>query len=300
MKKFLAILFILPVLALGFESFTPLTQPAEAARLGGGRSFGSRPNFSRPAPQRNVQQPAQQPRTGTAGAAAAPRPGLGGFLGPLLAGSMLGALFFGGAFSGIGMVDILIIGLAVYMLTRMLRRFGSAAAGQARSGSAASAGTYGNAQQYNKTATGGDMWGSLRSAPDTSGVSSAAFGVELPKGFDLPKFMEGAKIMYARMQGSWDKRDLEDISQFTTPGMYREIKEQAANDPTPSRTDILTLNAQIYGFEANGTDESIAVYFDALVREEAGKPADNAREVWTFTRTKGGTWKLDGIQQVEA
>ncbi len=288
MKKFLAVLFILPMLAMGFEAFTPtMTQEANAARLGGGRSFGGRPSYNRaaPAPQRSAQ-PGQQSATG---APMGMRGGMGGFLGPLLAGSMLGALFFGGAFSGIGFADILMIGLVILLVTRLRRRPTPAPAGASRHGGATQGGL-GN---------GPDAWSALRDNRSTSGVSSAASGLRLPDDFDVEKFVEGAKMMYARMQESWDKRDLEDIAQFTTPGMYKLVEAQAQEDPTPSRTDILTLNGVVYGFERDGADENVSVYFDALLREYADQGADNAREIWHFIRLDGGNWKLDGIQQVE-
>lgn len=291
MKK-IALIFILPFLLGGAFEIIPtlpdLSSSAEAARLGGGRSFGSRPSFNRSAPAPSpARQGMQQQAPG--GAAAPVRGGLmGGMLGPLLAGSMLGALLFGGAFSGISMVDILMIGLLVWMLMRILRGRRPAPARADQSA------------HYRQNTGQTDAWAHLR---DNTGAQSAASahapGFTPPTGFDQEKFMEGARLMYSRMQESWDKRDLDDIRQFTTPAMFKLIEEQAAEDPTPSSTTILTMQAYPYEFKTEGGEELIAVYFDALLREYTDRDAENAREIWHFSRKHNDTWKLDGIQQVE-
>lgn len=291
MKK-LAIILVLPfLLSTGFELLPLLPDPtpvAEAARIGGGRSIGSRPSFNRPAP---APAPSRQPgpAQNAPGAAAMARGGfMGGMLGPLLAGSLLGALFFGGAFSGIGMADIVVIMLGVWMISRLLRSRRAAPAHDSR-----------QAQQQD----GGysDAWSHLRSGQNQPGPQMyASSGFTPPAGFDQEKFMEGARMIYSRMQESWDKRDLGDIRQFTTPAMFKLIEEQAKDDPTPSATTILTMSAQPHEFRVETGEEMISVYFDVLLREYQDRDAENAREIWHFTRPKGqGTWKLDGIQQVE-
>ena len=101
--KIKAILTML--IMLGGACMYALPDTADAARLGGGRSFGSRPSMSQPAQapsamqrqstqQRQQAAQAQQPqRKGFLG-------GMGGLLGGLLAGSLIGSLLFGGGFNG--------------------------------------------------------------------------------------------------------------------------------------------------------------------------------------------------------
>lgn len=302
MKKTL-LLLILPLL-LGGVTFVLLETPqAEGARLGGGRSFGGGPSFSRPVqPPRNDLFRQNQPAQGSLAGAQARSGGLlggrGSFLGPLLAGSLLGALLLGGAFSGLGMADLLLVALLIFAASRLLRRRPSPAPAGA----------------YSRSASGSDSaWDMLRGGPAASAGASAAKlsktsgGLEndpengasqLPSGFDQDKFLAGAKLMYARLQESWDKRDLEDIAEFTTPAMFKEIQSQSLEDPEPSRTEVLTLEASLCNFGLDQGRELVAVYFDALLREHAGQGAENAREVWTFTRAGAkGNWKLHGIQQ---
>lgn len=291
MKKF-AIILVLPfLLSSAFELVPVLPDPtpvAEAARIGGGRSIGSRPSYNRSAPAPSRQPGPAQNAPGSAGMA--PRGGfMGGMLGPLLAGSMLGALFFGGAFSGIGMADIAIIMLGVWMISRLLRSRRSAPAHDSRQASQQRDGAY------------SDAWSHLRSGQNPTGPQmNTSPGFTAPAGFDQQKFMDGARMIYSRMQESWDKRDLDDIRQFTTPGMFKLIEEQAKEDPTPSRTTVLTMSAQPHEFQVQAGEEMISVYFDVLLREYEDRNAENAREIWHFARPTGqGTWKLDGIQQVE-
>ncbi|MDR1243195.1 MAG: 39S ribosomal protein L45 [Deltaproteobacteria bacterium] len=310
MKKFLLLLFFPLLLAGSFVAVNEfLPDSAEAARFGGGRSFGGGSfNRSAPAPLRQPGIPSRNPSGNTAqnpSAGFAPG-GMGGMMGGLLAGSMLGALLFGGAFSGIGGMDLLLLGAAVFLVLRLLRsRRQSAATATAQS-------NYSGRSAYDSPA---DPWGKLRQ--DGGRKASAAFtGSEheeaftLPAGFDLEDFMKGAKIMFTRMQESWDKRDLEDIALFTGKTVLREIERQAAEDPEPSTTDILMINARLLDFKQNetndggaGTRDRAAVYFEVLLREEQNQETHEVREIWHFIRrTDGaepGRWKLGGLQQVE-
>ena len=116
--KIKAILTML--IMLGGACMYALPDTADAARLGGGRSFGSRPSMSQPAQapsamqrqstqQRQQAAQAQQPqRKGFLG-------GMGGLLGGLLAGSLIGSLLFGGGFSGGGIMDILLLGILLFV-----------------------------------------------------------------------------------------------------------------------------------------------------------------------------------------
>lgn len=301
MKKFL-LLAVLPlllstsVLTVSEIVFTP--QQAEAARFGGGRSFGTRPPVQQPrqaAPQQGMQQGAQ--RGGMLG---------GGMLGGLLAGSMLGALFFGGAFSGLGMADVFVILLLVFALSRLLR----GRAQQQQRQAAASGGRYGNADDTGFARSGqagladqggSDFWNRLRSEPERSG--EAVFPpsrLNLPAGFNEKEFINGAKLMFNRLQESWDVRDLDDIAEFATPGVLREIERQADEDPSPSHTEIMQLEAELADYGQAGATDTAAVLFTALLRESQDENVHEVSEVWHFTRGRkqDETWKLDGIQQV--
>jgi Uncharacterized protein conserved in bacteria len=120
-------------------------------------------------------------------------------------------------------------------------------------------------------------------------------------GFDREEFLRGAKMLYTRLQESWDKRDVDDIATFTTQAILSEVKAQAQADPAPSQTEILLVNASLVSAVRDGNDDVVTVFFDVLLREnqDADTPSQ-VRELWHFIRPSGSTqsWRLDGIQQV--
>lgn len=305
---------------------------AEAARLGGGRSFGGRSTYSRsyskPVPPSSgyaqpgqTQGPAQmaQPRPATAPPLGATQPSMfsrmGWGLGGLVAGGLLGSMLFGGgmggwgAGGGIGLLDILLIGLVIFFAVKLLRR-----RKQEQGGSQAGAGDdQAPTASEDARSRAEQSWDALRSqpAPGASGgfgpgVAPAGAGPEpvVPPGFNVPEFLEGAKSVYARLQHAWDRRDLADIALFTTPEVLEEIRRQSVADPGPSKTELLLINARLLEFKEEPGDTVVSVLFDVLMREAASEDRPKqVREAWHFSRPTGNleaNWRLEGIQQLEA
>jgi len=286
---FFAVLFT-GILALG-------TWDADAARFGGGKSFGGKSSMSKPAappspaPGMNRAAPGQT-APGAAGAAAAPRMGgMGGMFGGLLAGTLIGSLLFGGGFEGGGLMDILLIGLLAYFAFKLFSRF-------RRPAEAGGPSQYQSYQPQQAQRSGMD-WGRLSGQVQGANIDTPS-SLSLPAGFDSEEFLRGAKMAYTRLQASWDKRDLNDIADFASPAVMQEVRAQAEADPHPSSTEVLLINAQLLSVAKEGDAERATVFFDVLLRED---PKDQStaqvREVWHFKRDKSESWKLDGIQQVE-
>lgn len=284
---------------------------ADAARFGGGKSFGSKPSMQQKAPAPMMQQkaPAAGAAAGAAGAAAKPGlfgGGLGGMMGGLLAGTLLGSLLFGGGMGGGmgGFMDILMIGLLLFVGIKLYSRFKAS-----RSASTATAGgpSMGNMQAPEEPLarqSSGMNWGNLQgqSAGGASAPEANAPEVAVPAGFDTEDFLRGAKMAYTRLQAAWDKRDAADIANFARPAVLAEVQKQIEAEPTPTKTDILLVNAQLLEIKSEGTEQNALVYFDVLLREDPTQTTPTqVREVWHFTRPEDGSesWKLDGIQQVE-
>ncbi len=292
----------------------------EAKRLGGGQSFGGSPGYSRPA-----SPPPSSPGLAPGGAgsrqSAAPgqaapgpmgRPGVSPF-GGLLFGGLIGSMFFGHPFGGAGLFDIVLIGLGVWIVFRLINarrgggqdsRWGNNAPGGLDDDDTDSP-TYGRDARYRAAE---QAWDALRGpasrrvdtpgAPE--GAADVAPGVEVPPGFDIEEFMKGAKIVYARLQEAWSRRDMDDIRAFTTPGMFGEIQRQAREDPEPSPTDVLVINARLMETKVQGRVTTATVYYEVTMREDRALAAtEQVREVWTFIREGEEMWKLDGIQQIE-
>ncbi len=281
-----------------------LPDTAEAARMGGGRSFGSKPSMNRTAPapsQSMTQSGAQQGQKQAAAQAAKPGlfGGMGGLFGGLLAGTLLGSLLAGTGFSGGGFLDILLLGLLAFLAFKLFSRFRSrqepAAAG---AGNAPMGGMSQSEYGMQRNATAG--WDALRDAGQ-GGAQAGPAAMNLPPDFDADDFLRGAKMAYTRMQASWDKRDLDDIAQFATPAILQGLRQQMAEDPNPGTTELMLVNAQLLGAENEGSEQRAQVFFDVLMREDPQQQTPSSvREIWHFVRPlSGGSWKLDGIQQVE-
>lgn len=298
--KIKAILTML--IMLGGACMYALPDTADAARLGGGRSFGSRPSMSQPAQapsamqrqstqQRQQVAQAQQPqRKGFLG-------GMGGLLGGLLAGSLIGSLLFGGGFSGGGIMDILLLGILLFVGLKLFARARSKAQPAPAGAGNAPMGGMEPPLQRNDTAASG--WDTL-SGQNNAYNSQPEVVIPMPADFDAEEFLRGAKMAYNRLQAAWDSRDLNDIAQFASPAVMDAVRQQLAEETEPSKTEILLVNAQLLSVVNEDKEQRAQVYFDVLMRERPDQPTpSNVREIWHFVRElDGGTWKLDGIQQV--
>lgn len=277
-------LFALPL-------FWSLPDDADARRLGGGKSFGSKPQYQRSAPkptspQQDGTAARQQSQSTPQGSQVAARPGLfggaGGMLGGFLMGGLIGSMLFGAGHGGggPGLFDIILIGGGLFLLYRFLRSRRAAIQG-------AGPMTF----QSHVPGLGTDNPG---------GQASAS---KVVPGFDEAEFLKGAKAAYARLQASWDKRDMEDIRQFTTPDVWEEIRRQASEDPTPGRTEIVLINGSLQEVKRDGDRTVATVFFDVLLREgKADDVAKSVQELWHFSKDEavpGSFWRLEGIQQID-
>jgi predicted lipid-binding transport protein (Tim44 family) len=104
------------------------------------------------------------------------------------------------------------------------------------------------------------------------------------------------------MQASWDKRDLEDIRQFTSSEVFAEIQSQAQEDPTPGKTEVLLVNSRVVEVRDIDGQTVVSVLYDAMLREDGDRTAKQVREMWHFSRDARKPeefWTLEGIQQIE-
>ncbi|WP_031483456.1 Tim44 domain-containing protein [Maridesulfovibrio frigidus] len=291
---------------------------ADARRFGGGRSFGSKSSFSKSYKKPTTTAPTSTKAAGATGAAGAQsglaRPGMG-LMGGLLAGTFLGSMLGGGGMGGGGgggFLNIIIIGALIYFGIKFVRRRGGLGAilGQPGAQQNKSAPRQGNPVDINsrREQNSNSAWDHLSSKPKESpmsapqGAEQVSPEIGVPAGFDSEDFLEGAKAIYTRLQKSWDGRDLSDIEQFATAGVVAEIKQQLADDPSPSKTDIMLINARLLEVKEEGSQILATVYYDVLLREDANESQPSQiREVWSFVKenNESAMWKLDGLQQLE-
>ncbi|MDX8127835.1 Tim44-like domain-containing protein [Methylomonas sp. BW4-1] len=313
----LATLFIALALLLGS------VQEAQAKRMGGGKSFGSKPSYSTPfqrstsptgassQPTRSASQQQAAAQNQTARQNWAGRGGLMGMLGGLALGGLLGSLFFGGAFENINLMDMLLFAGVAYLLYRLFaarsRQQPAAPAGYgpAHSQPAESQNYYRENQQPAAGGSGFDtdvLFKKGRTAGSGSNdyQQAASFdATNLPAGFDQRAFLSGAESAYRYLQAAWDRRDLAEIRGLTTDKVFVEIQEQLRASNDINKTDVLKLSAELMDVREAGTELEAVVLFDALISEDGGK-AEAIKEVWHFVKPINSNqtrWFLDGIQQ---
>jgi predicted lipid-binding transport protein (Tim44 family) len=301
MKKFLFAI----ILFTGISAM--MISEAEARRFGGG-SFGRQSqNVGRMAPAQRAQ-PAQPNRQAAQNqqsqqGAAAQAPGRSGIVGGLLMGLGLGALLahlgIGGHLAGfIGAVlMVALVVIAAKMVFRLIARR------QEPAFHPVSGPQIMQRESFQDTpVTNTPQIGSGISDPaSTSGVDGKPFTWDIPGDFELNAFLRSAKAYYIRLQAAWDKSNIDDIHEFTTPEMFAEMKLQLKERGTePNVTDVVSIEAELLGIETIGNEYFASVKFTGTVRENEHAELADFTEVWNFTRpvSEEEGWVLAGVQQV--
>ena len=266
MKKFIMLLtIVLTCLSLFAAS-------AEAKRFGGGSSFGKQRTM---APQQAQKAPAAAP--------AAPAATGNKWLGPLAGlaiGAGLGAMFAGGGFGG-AMGGILMALLAAAAVMFLISKFRKPQPAMQYAGAGA---PYQQQPAFQQYAGGG------YSAPASN----------IPADFPVESFLRSAKTSFIRLQAANDRRDLNDIREYTTPEMFAEISMQMQErDPGTQNTEVLSISADLLEV-ANEANTAIAsVRFTGQLRENGGMP-EHVDEIWHVQKNLAddkSVWLLAGIQQ---
>jgi predicted lipid-binding transport protein (Tim44 family) len=294
---------------------------AADARIGGGGSSGSRggrtfsappststaPNAAQPF-NRTMTQPGS-PGMGAPAAAGAKggffnRPGMG-MLGGLAAGflgaGLLGMLFGGGMFSGLGGLSsiiglILQIGLIIIVVKLAMnwwqRRNATASAYAGPSGTGPTPGA-----------------GPLSSFRSGSGFGLGSGSAPLEIG---PADYEDFERLLGEIQAAWSNEDVNKLHTLATPEMVSYFTEDLAKNNAQGDvnkvSDVKLLQGDLAEAWREGDTDyaSVAMRFsliDKTIERTTGRlvggseQPTEATEVWTFVRPRGASWELSAIQQ---
>lgn len=277
------------LISISIVAFLALAIPisdAEAARLGGGRSFGAQRSIT--PPSRNVQQAPPSQAAAAAPAAAAPKPAGNRWLGPiagLAAGLGLGWLIGQGGFGGMmgTLLMMALVGFAIVFLMRLFTR---------------------------PKTEGGMQYAGAGNAPGTPpppGLGAApAFGANpqpnIPVGFDTAGFLRQAKLNFVKLQAVHDSGKLEDLREYTTDEMFESIKQDLQqHGAAAQQTDVVTLDAELLEAVTEGNTHWASVRFSGMIRENPAAQPEAFQEVWNMAKPVSGAsgWVLAGIQQVQ-
>jgi predicted lipid-binding transport protein (Tim44 family) len=134
-------------------------------------------------------------------------------------------------------------------------------------------------------------------APDTA--PAAPWGV--PADFDTAAFLRHAKSSFIRMQAAWDKADVNDLREFTTPEVFAELKMQIQErGASADFTDVVTIDGELLGIETVGNEYLASVKFNGMIKSAPNAAAEPFAEVWNMSKPVSGSsgWVLAGIQQL--
>lgn len=298
------------ILSLALPIMLAVASSADA-RIGGGVSSGSRGSrtFSAPpststAPgtaqpfNRTITQPGSPGVGAPAGGGFFNRPGMGlfgGLAAGFLGAGLLGMLFGGGMFGGLGGLSsifglILQIGLII-MVVRLAMSWW---------------------QRRHATAYAGAPAGGM-SGPSTfrtgSGFGLGSGSAPLEIG---PSDYEAFERLLGELQTAWSNEDIAKLHTLATPEMVsyvtQDIAEHKAQNLVNTVTDVKLLQGDLAEAWREGDTDfaSVALRYtliDKTVDRASGrlvKGSDQpteATEVWTFLRERGGPWELSAIQQ---
>lgn len=263
-----------------------LATSAEAKRFGGGGSFGKQRTMSAP-----VQKtPTATPAPGTpAQPAATPQPAGNKWIGPLAgiaAGLGLAALFSHfGMGEGMGSILMMILaGVAIFFLISMFRRKQQQPAMQYAGAGAFYAGSQ-----------------EPRLQPAAGGVSAPVASANIPADFPVESFLRNSKTSFIRLQAANDRKDLDDIREYTTPEMFAEVSMQLQErGDAAQKTDVVSVNAELLEVNTENDHAIASVRMSGQLRENGGA-AESFDEIWHVQKNlkdDKSVWLLAGIQQV--
>jgi predicted lipid-binding transport protein (Tim44 family) len=324
-----------------FLAFSMVAVDQADARRGG--SFGSRGarTFQSAPPTRTAPQPtapverSMTPNTGQAtnpatnaarpGAAAQQRPGfMGGFGGAMIGGLLMGGLLgmmmgqgFGGLAGMFGMLmQMLLIGGAIWLALRFFRSRQVQNSGPAMAGAGAGGGNF-NYRDAAPAETGKGNGGGSRSFSIPSiGGSRTEAAPQQPVSKDITvsgEDLDTFQRMLSEVQEAFGREDHKALRRLVTPEMVsylsEELADNAQNGVRNDVTDVQLLQADIAESWSEGDRDyaTAAMNYSSIdvtrnrttgevVDGDENEPTETT-ELWTFVRQNGSAWQLSAIQE---
>ncbi len=278
MKRFMMLLTI------AFTCLSLLSTVAEAKRFGGGSSFGK----SRAMPSRQAQKaPATTPTPAPASTA-------NKWMGPLAGlaiGAGLATMFSGGmgGFGG-GMSSILMALLAAGIIMFLISKFKKFQQPNLQYAGGRAAYNAPEPVQRPNDAGSGYLSGAA--------VSNAG---NIPQDFPVESFLRNAKMSFIRLQAANDRKDINDVREYTTPEIFAEISMQMQErGDVMQKTDVIAIHAELLEVVNEGDFLIASVRFTGQLRENNGV-TEYVDEIWHVQKNPlddKSVWLLAGIQQV--
>jgi len=237
--------------------------------------------------------------------------GLMGGLAGLALGGLIGSMLFGGLGGGfgggVGLLEIVLMGGAAYMLFRMFRARQQTQPAYAGAGGASAYGA------------GGQSWPSgggtatVEAPPAESDLDRGLGHIRgMDPGFDPDRFTDWAKTAFGDVQAAVARRELGGVQDRLTPQEFGRLQAQCDQLRGARRTNkierVQISRAQVSEAWQEGGQDWVTVYFgvslvDYVVDDTSGAVVEGStspesiEEYWTFTRPVGPkSWRLSAIQ----
>ncbi len=286
--------FFLMFFTLCFVEAGIIAYYSDARSRGGGRSF------SRSTPKKTTtQKSTTQKKSGMSKGL------MGGLLGGALGGMLLGSMFGMGG-SGMGILPLLLLGVAGFFL---YKRFA------AKSSRGASPG-------YQPPRNDSPFGGAASApppppqAPQLSGLDEGLHQIrQSDSGFDTDYFVEIASDVFFKVQAGWMRRDLSSYGHLLGSQLASEYEtqfnEMKAKGEINKLESISIRQVKVVDAGSNDGEDFVTVLFtanllDYTVDDKSGdlrsgsmtEPVKFAEE-WSWARPAGTEeWKLEGIKEV--
>lgn len=304
MKKMSVIVFSL---FMGVFMTVGAISDAEAKRMGGGKSFGSKSFQNKPAKRTSTAPSKAQTQNADKKAALAKKGGMMGLLGGLMIGGLLGAMFFGGAFENINFMDILLFAGIAFILFKLISSRRRQNQPETANGAPIPPEDANNDNIQTRQASndfGGGNADSTNNVIHEEPENMLERG-KIPRSFDQKSFLTGAENVYTLLQKAWDNGDLADLRQFCNDEVFGELQDQIRARTGNSTTEIIALKSELVNFTKSGNRTEVTVIFHAELNEhDNNEQTSNThiQEAWYFVRPDNRNehnWLLDAIQQLE-
>lgn len=258
---------ILTCCLIGLLAFGLGMNEAAAKRFGGGRSFGvqrAKSNFFKPKATKTTKSAAPSAKS---------RQKWGGVLGGMLLGGLLASLFMGNGLAN-GLIMWLIVGSIIFFIFSMYRKKMQPAFSAAHGSACTDKHDHGMNKNY------------------------AGFASDYPHRFDKVSFIRDAKVTFIRLQNAYDQKNLNDLSEFTAPEVFAEIKMQLDElEEGSNTTEVIQLEADLLDVSKQADGYIASVQFSGFIKED-NQPMTELNEIWHFRLyTPGTKWLVGGIQQ---
>lgn len=307
------------------------------ARAGRGGSFGSRGSQTFSAPpstatspsarpiERSMTQPGQSgstfgqraPQTSPAGGFFN-RPGfLGGMFAGFLGAGLLGMLFGHGFMGGLGgaasmlglMLQIGIVAIIAYLLWTWWQRRNQPALASGPALRDSNTSNSRSPMSFSNTGFGNGGFGGAGFGGSGVPVAAARASGTDEVGLTPDDFNTFEKIL-SDVQTAYSAEDLARLRRDVTPEMLSYFSEDLASNASKGVVNRVSDVKLLQGDLAEAWREGDADYAtvamryslkDEMVDRESGRlvesGADEATEIWTFMRARGGHWLVSAIQQ---